>query len=154
MEALSFHAKECELGSCKWWNVTSWFQLIGIFLSLFFFSFCFVLVLVFCLFRAVPYLWHMEVPRLGVKSELQLPAYTLAIAAWDQVTSETCTTTQGNTESLIHWAKPRIKPAFSWILARFITAEPQQELPEISFEGTMVNWFEWLPYWPTLKVGL
>jgi len=26
------------------------------------------------------YLWHMEVPRLGVKSELQLPAYAAATA--------------------------------------------------------------------------
>ena len=26
---------------------------------------------------------HMEVPRLGVKSELQLPAYTTAIETWD-----------------------------------------------------------------------
>ena len=30
-----------------------------------------------------PNLWHMEVPRLGVKSELQLPAYTMAIATKD-----------------------------------------------------------------------
>ena len=29
-----------------------------------------------------PYLWHMEVPRLGVKSDLQLPAYTIAAATW------------------------------------------------------------------------
>ena len=27
-----------------------------------------------------PHMQHMEVPRLGVKSELQLPAYTIAIA--------------------------------------------------------------------------
>ena len=27
-----------------------------------------------------PYLWHMEVPRLEVKSDLQLPAYTTATA--------------------------------------------------------------------------
>ena len=27
--------------------------------------------------------WHMEVPRLGVESELQLPAYTMAIAMRD-----------------------------------------------------------------------
>ena len=26
---------------------------------------------------------YMEVPRLGVKLELQLPAYTIAIATWD-----------------------------------------------------------------------
>ena len=30
-----------------------------------------------------PHLQHMEVPRLGVKSELQLPAYTTATATWD-----------------------------------------------------------------------
>ena len=29
------------------------------------------------------YLWHMEVPRLGVQSELQLPAYTTATATPD-----------------------------------------------------------------------
>ena len=28
-------------------------------------------------------LWHMEVPRPGVKSELTLPAYTTATATWD-----------------------------------------------------------------------
>ena len=30
-----------------------------------------------------PHLWHMEVPRLGVQSELQLPAYTTATATPD-----------------------------------------------------------------------
>ena len=39
----------------------------------FFFFFFF-----FCLYRASPQ--HMEVPRLGVESELQLPAYTAATA--------------------------------------------------------------------------
>ena len=28
-------------------------------------------------------LWHMEVPRLGAESELQVPAYTTATATWD-----------------------------------------------------------------------
>ena len=35
----------------------------------------------FCLFRG--HLWHMEVPRLGVESELQLPAYATATATQD-----------------------------------------------------------------------
>ena len=39
----------------------------------------------FCLFFFLLFLgmhlWHMEVPRLGVKSELQLPAYTTT--TWD-----------------------------------------------------------------------
>ena len=30
-----------------------------------------------------PHPWHMEVPRLGVESELQLPAYTTATATQD-----------------------------------------------------------------------
>ena len=30
-----------------------------------------------------PHLWHMEVPRLGVQLELQVPAYTTAIAMPD-----------------------------------------------------------------------
>ena len=30
-----------------------------------------------------PHLWHMEVPRIGVESELQLPAYTTATATRD-----------------------------------------------------------------------
>ena len=30
-----------------------------------------------------PYLHHMEVPRLGFKLELQLPAYTTDTAMWD-----------------------------------------------------------------------
>ena len=34
-----------------------------------------------------PQMQHMEVPRLGVKSELQLPPYTTATATWG---SELC----------------------------------------------------------------
>ena len=42
------------------------------------------LSLSFLLFRATPaHPRHMEVPRLGVQSELQLPAYTTATAKWD-----------------------------------------------------------------------
>ena len=37
---------------------------------------------VFCLFLGL-HLQHMEVPRLGVKLELQLPAYATAIAMQD-----------------------------------------------------------------------
>ena len=37
----------------------------------------------FFFFFLGPHLLHMEVPRLGVESELRLPAYTTAIATWD-----------------------------------------------------------------------
>ena len=35
-----------------------------------------------------------------------------------------------NAESLTHWVRPGIDPSSSWILVRFITAEPKQELPK------------------------
>ena len=56
---------------------------------------------------------HMEVPRLGVRSELQLLAYTTA---------------QGNSGSLTHSVRPGIKPVSSWILVVFVNTEPQWEL--------------------------
>ena len=43
---------------------------------LLFYFFIFILIFVFL----GPSLQHMEVPRLGFKSELQLPAYTIAIS--------------------------------------------------------------------------
>ena len=48
----------------------------GPFIYLFIYSFIY-----FCLLR--PQLWYMEFPRLGVGSELQLPAYVTAMAMWD-----------------------------------------------------------------------
>ena len=51
-------------------------------------------------FRAT--LWHMEVPSLGVELELEVMAYTTAIAAWDL--SQVCNLHRncGNAESLTH----------------------------------------------------
>ena len=60
----------------------------------------------------------MEVPRLGVPLELQLPAYTTATATqdpshvWDLHHS-----------SQQHW----VEPATSWILFGFVTSDPQWE---------------------------
>ena len=60
-----------------------------------------------------PHLRHMEVPRLGVQLELQLPAYTAA---------------HGNAKSLTHWARPGIEPTTSWFLVGFVSAAPRREL--------------------------
>ena len=56
------------------------------------------------------YVWPMEVPRLGVESELQLPALT-------------------------HWARPGMELTSSWLLGGFVTAEPQWELPICRFRS-------------------
>ena len=77
-----------------------------------------------------PNLWHMEVPRPGVESELQLLAYTTATA-------------HSNAKSLTHWAKPGIEPTSSWILVSFITAEPQQELPKNWFFNKVLTAIQW-----------
>ena len=63
----------------------------------------------------------MEVPRLGVELELQLLA------------TATATPDLWPTE----WG-PRIKPASSWILVRFISTVPQWELPYILFNAFSV----------------
>ena len=45
-----------------------------------------------------------------------------------QTMSVTYTTAHGNVGSLTHWARPGMEPAALWILVRFVTAEPQQQL--------------------------
>ena len=56
----------------SFWLVKNYISIVLIFFF-FFFAFCFL----------GPHPQHMEVPRLGVKSELQLPAYTSATAMQD-----------------------------------------------------------------------
>ena len=85
------------------------------FLSLFFF-FCFL----------GP---HLQVPRLGVKLELQLSAYTTATAT--QELSHICDPHHSSPKCRIlnplSEASDQERPTSSWILVGFITAEPQQE---------------------------
>ena len=71
----------------------------------------------------------MEVPRLGVELELQLPAYATTKALGIRAVSATCTTAHSDAGSLTHRVRPGIKLASSWILVRFISAAPQWELP-------------------------
>ena len=73
-----------------------------------------------------PHLWHMEVPRLGLKSKLQLQASTAATAKGTRHGSATYTTAQGNPRSFTLWVGPGIEPTSSCILVRFITAGPEQ----------------------------
>ena len=48
------------------------------------------------------HLQHMEIPRLGVTSELSLLAYTTTTATLDQAESVTYTTVHGNAGSPTH----------------------------------------------------
>ena len=84
---------------------------------------CFHFIL-FCFLG--PHSQHMDVPRLGVKLELHLPAYTTDITTQDL--SHVCDlhthTAHGNTRSSNHWARPGIQLATSWFQVGFISAAP------------------------------
>ena len=62
----------------------------------------------------------MEVPRLGVESELQLLAYATATATWNL--SHICSLYHSSLQRQIlnPLSKAKIEPAFSWILVRFV----------------------------------
>ena len=70
-------------------------------------SFCVCVCVCLCLFRAVSR--HMEVPRLGVKSELSLPAYTTATARGDL--SRVCNL---HHSSRHHWILNPLSMARDW----------------------------------------
>ena len=97
---------------------------------------------IFCL---GPHMWHIEVPRLGVKLEPQLLAYTTTTASWDP--SRVCNLHHSSQQarSLNHWARPGIEPASSCILVRFITAEPQWELRFLMSSDCTKFPFIWTP---------
>ena len=59
------------------------------------------------------HLWHIEVCRLGVKSELQLSAYATVTATEMQDPSHICGLCHSNARSLTHWAR-------SWIICQVL----------------------------------
>ena len=80
-----------------------------------------------------PHPWHMEVPRIGVKSEPQLPAYTTATAMWNLSCICDLHHSSRHPRSLIHGVRPGIKPASSWIVTGFITAKHNGNSIEFTF---------------------
>ena len=72
--------------------------------------------------------WHMEVPRLGVESELQPLAYAIATAMPDL--SHTCNLHHSSQQCQIlnPLMEARDRTATSWFLVGFVSAAPQQEL--------------------------
>ena len=91
------------------------------------------LVLSWCLFFFFSaFLWlllrHMEVPRLGIKSDPYSCQPTPQPQQCKiQAMYATYTTAHGNTGCLTHWARPVIETASPWMLVRFITTEPWGE---------------------------
>ena len=78
-----------------------------------------------------PHLQHMEVTKLEVKSELHLLASPQPQQRQTRATSAIYTIAHGNARSSTHWTRPGMEPKSSWILIRFIAAEPWGELPKM-----------------------
>ena len=82
-----------------------------------------------------PYSQHMEVLWLGVESELQLPAYTIAAATWDP--SCICDLPHSSWQ---HWILNPLTKAGDWTCnlmdtrVGFFTTEPQGELLNFYFK--------------------
>ena len=101
--------------SCLIWRTHPCSNDATFFVTAFFFPFCFLGL----------HLWHTEIPRLGVESELQLPAIPQPQQHQIQALSVNYATAHGSAGSLTHWARTGIEHTSSWILVRFGTAEPQ-----------------------------
>ena len=82
----------------------------------------------FCGFLG-PHPWHMEIPRLEVESATAAGLYHSHSNVVSWTAPATYTTAHGNARSgsLSHWVRPGTKPASSWILVGFVTAEPWWE---------------------------
>ena len=76
----------------------------------FYLYFVYLFTYLFCFLG--PHPWHKEVPKLGVKSEPQLPAYATAIAMQDL----------SRIFDLRH--RPGTEPTTSWFLVGFVSAAP------------------------------
>ena len=72
--------------------------------------------------------WHMEVPRLGVGSELQLPAYTTATAMQDLSCIFDLHHSSQQHQILNPMSKARGRTCNLMVLVRFVSAVPWQEL--------------------------
>ena len=84
----------------------------------------FYFALLFRLPFLVSHMQYMEVPRLQIKSELQLQAYAAA---------------HHNAESCwVHWVRPGIEPASSWILVGFVICWATTGTPRLHFK-----WDSW-----------
>ena len=65
-----------------------------------------------------PHPWHVEVPRLGVKLELQLPTYAAATGSWDP--SHVFDRRRSRHQILTHRVRPWIEASSPGILVGFI----------------------------------
>ena len=114
------------------------FKLNGIYFNRVFLFFLFFCCCFFCFVFLGPNLWHTQVPRLGVKLELQLPVYTTATAMPDpgRVCNLHHTSWQGQILNPLSEARDRtcILMHASWVHFCWAT----MRTPSFSFKGNCI----------------
>ena len=96
------------------------------------FIYLFIYVFIFGLFRAAPVAHRSSPARVMNQSYSGWPT-PQPRQRGIRAASVTYTTAQGNAGSFTHWERPGMEPISSWVLVRFITTEPQQELLGLIF---------------------
>ena len=116
----------------SWWTVQIFAHFkLGCFLTS---EFCFFSSFHFSFLGL--HLWHIEVPRLGVESELQLLAYTAATASWDP--SHICDLQNSSQQQRILNPLSKARDQ-THILVRFINCWATQGTPEFCFLYILVR---------------
>ena len=79
-----------------------------------------------------PHLWHLEVPKPGIVSSLQLLAWATAMVTPDLTCI--CSSACCDAGSLTHWARPRIQPISSQMLYQFFNLVSHKGNSHVSFQ--------------------
>ena len=114
-------------------TIACWFETFKIFIFQQAGLFCFVFV------SLGPHLWHVEIPRLGVKSVLQLPAYTTATAMRDP--SRICDLHHSSRQ---HWILNPLSKARDWTCILMYTSQIHFHWATIGtprFLSWLLQWF-------------
>ena len=94
----------------------------------------FFLIFFFCLFFLGSHPQHKEIPRLGVESQLQVSAYTIATATWDPSRIFDLHHSSWQHRILNLLSEARDQTHILMVLVGFVApAEPQQELLDQDF---------------------
>ena len=91
-----------------------------------------------------PHPGHMEVSK--ARDQIRATATSLTPQPQQleiRAVFVTCTTAHSNVGSPTHWGRPGIEPTSSWMLIRFVSAVPQQELPRLPFLYWVTFAFLW-----------
>ena len=103
---------------------------------------------------------HVEVPRLAVEQSCSCWPTPEPQQQKIQAASATYSTVHSNARSLTHWARPRIEPASSWKLIRFVncwamTGTPSSGFNNMAATGVLAREIWWTcGAWRQTGVGL